>query len=125
MAATTDVDRARSALREVVAHHPRLGLVVLFGSRGRQDARRASDWDFGFRAASGFDALALRAALVEQLGTDRLDLADLDRASGLLRYRAARDGRVLFEREKGSFARFWTDAVRFWCDAEPVLDGSY
>ena len=125
MAAPADFDRATAAVRDVVARHPSLRLLILFGSRGRQDARIASDWDFGFRAAPGFDPMALRADLVGQLGTNHLDLADLDRAGGLLRYRAARDGFVLYEREKGSFARFWTDAVRFWCDAQPVLEGGY
>ena len=71
------------------------------------------------------DDAALRVRLVDLLGTDRVDLADLDRASGLLRFRAARDGRVLFEVEPGVGDRFRLQAAQFWCDAEPVLRKGY
>jgi len=42
-----------------------------------------------------------------------------------VRYRAARDGRLVFEAERGAFERFWFDAVSFWCDAAPVLRAGY
>jgi hypothetical protein len=59
------------------------------------------------------------------LATDSVDLADLERASGLLRFRAARDGRVVFEAGAGIGNRFRLDAATFWCDAAPVLQRGY
>lgn len=59
------------------------------------------------------------------LGTDAIDLTDLARAGGLFRFRTARDGIVLFEREPHMFEKFWFNAVSFWCDAAPVLRAGY
>lgn len=105
--------------------YPRLRLLILFGSRARGDAGDRADWDFGYLADAGFDPDSLLADLARVLGVDRVDLVDLARAGGQLRYRAARDGRVLFEARRREFARFWTEAVTFWCDAAPVLGRAY
>jgi predicted nucleotidyltransferase len=98
---------------------------MLFGSRARAEAHAESDWDFGYLATEGFDPAALVSAIVEHVGTDRVDVVDLRRASGLLRYRAARDGQVLFEARPGLAERFCFDAAQFWCDAAPVLQRGY
>ena len=103
------------------AARPGLDLLVLFGSRARGDFRADSDWDFGYQAVPDFDPLALAADLGRVLATDRIDLADLRRAGGLLRYRAARDGRVVLETRPGLFEDFWLAAVGFWCDAAAIL----
>ena len=112
-------------LAAVGARHPALRLLVLFGSRARGDARERSDWDLGYLAGPGMDADALLLDVVNALGTDRVDLVDLARAGGQVRFRAARDGRPLHEAPPGAFAAFWIEAVDFWCDAEPVLRVGY
>lgn len=109
-----------------LAEHPAtadLDLVVLHGSRARGDAVPDSDWDLGVLAADHRrpDLAGLGAAIVQALGTERVDVVDLRVASALLRYRAARDGVVLLEREEHAFSRFRTAAVLFWCDAGPVI----
>jgi predicted nucleotidyltransferase len=115
------IDLGRSAARRAAVRHPALTLIVLFGSRGRGDARSTSDWDFAYAASRAVDPLTLRADLVEVLETDRVDVVPLDRASALLRYRVARDGVPLFQRHPGNFARFWLSAVEFWCDVIPLV----
>jgi predicted nucleotidyltransferase len=113
------------AARAIAARHPGLAFLLAFGSRARGDAGSASDWDFAFMATGPLEIEGLRAELSLALGTDRVDLVDLARAGGLLRFRAARDGVLLEEGASGSFARFWLDAVRFWCDARTVLEPGY
>ena len=113
------------ALREAARAAPGLELIVLFGSRARGEAGAASDWDFGCLATAPFDAASLLGVLVETVGSDRVDLVDLRRASGLLRYRAARDGRLIYETRPGTADQFCLDAVTFWCDAAPVLERGY
>lgn len=110
---------------ELRREFPTLRLLVLHGSRARGDAHARSDWDFAYRADGALDELGLRAMLSRILGTDAVDVADVDRAGGLLRYRAARDGKVLLERERGEFARFSEEALRFWLDAAPVVRAGY
>ena len=61
---------------------------------------------------------------MQALGTERIDLVDLERAGGQLRFRAAADGRPIVD-IGGAFARFWLDSVTFWCDAEPVIRAGY
>src|SRR2546428_458791 len=94
-----------------------LELLMLFGSRARGDAQPGSDWDFGYLATAAFDPAALVGALVEIVGSDRIDLVDLGRASGLLRYRAARDGQLVHEARARPAERFCLEAAQFWCDA--------
>lgn len=113
------------SVREVAERHAGLELLVLFGSRGRGDETARSDWDFGYIGDERFDPDRLLADLVLALGTERVDLANLKRANGLLRFRAARDGKPIFEVRPEAFARFWFEAVSFWCDAEPVLREGY
>ena len=95
--------------------------LVLHGSRARGDAGASSDWDFGVLGDGDVDLAALSAALTRLLGTDAVDVVDLRRASALLRYRAARDGVVIVERRDETFRDFALEAVRFWCDAGPVI----
>lgn len=108
--------------------HPRLAalhLLVLHGSRARGDARPNSDWDFGVLASEPPDLGAITTALVVELGTDAVDVVDLRHASALLRFRAARDGIALLERPAGTFVDFRLEAVRFWCDAGPVIRAAH
>ena len=100
---------------------PELRLLVLYGSRARGEAHAGSDWDFAYVSDAGFDELGLRADLSSALASDEVDLADLDRAGGVLRYAVARDGKALFERSEGEFERFALSAIRFWLDVEPVI----
>lgn len=104
---------------------PGLEVLLLFGSRARGDAHTRSDWDFGYLAAGEIDVATLLGALVEIVGSDRIDLADLRRASGLLRYRAARDGHLLYEARPRLAERFRLEAAQFWCDVAPVLQRGY
>jgi predicted nucleotidyltransferase len=112
-------------LSAVASSQPGLTLLVLFGSRSRSDASASSDWDFGYLATDRFDLLATMAALAEAVGSDHVDLVDLRTASGLLRYRAARDGVFVYEVRAGTFDRFRIEAARFWYDAEQVLRPGY
>lgn len=114
-----------NVLARLAASATGLQMLVLHGSRARNDAHAQSDWDFAYEADSGFDPDALLAALADALRVDRIDLVDLDRAGALLRHRVARDGMVVFERTPGRFDRFWLNAVDTWCDLAPVLEPLY
>lgn len=118
-------ENAMLQIREAASRMPALDLLVLHGSRARGDAHSASDWDFAYIARTSFRPEDLMVDLSGIVATDAVDLVDLERASGLLRFRAARDGVSLCERVPGAFDRFRFEAVRFWCDAGPTLEQSY
>jgi predicted nucleotidyltransferase len=119
MAGVTPEERVSRVARQAAG----LELLVLFGSRARGDSREGSDWDLGYLGA--VDENALRAELTRALGTEAVDLVDLGRAGALLRFRAARDGRAMFESAPGAFDDFRVRAATFWCDAQPVLARAY
>lgn len=123
--AIVSLDSVVPSLRELARGHAGLMLLVLHGSRARGDAREDSDWDFAYLATPESDTSSLYGGLALALGTDAIDLTNLATAGGLFRYRTARDGIVLFEREPKLFDRFWFEAVSFWCDAAPVLRAGY
>jgi len=117
----TDLRRVSELARKA----PGLKLLVLFGSQARGEAHPGSDWDFGYLAGPAFDPDDFLARLVLRLKTDRIDLVNLGRTNGLLRYRAAAEGQPLFEARSGEFERFWFEAVSFWCDMRPILERGY
>jgi hypothetical protein len=80
--------------------------------------------DFGYVADGSFDPATLVSELVRVLGTDRVDLVDLAKASGLLRFRAARDG-ISICGDTDAIEQFRIAAASFWCDTEPVLSAAY
>jgi predicted nucleotidyltransferase len=114
-----------SRVTELAREFPGLDLLLLFGSRARGDDHPGSDWDFAYLAGPGFDPDDLLARLVLLLDTDRIDLVDLRRANGLLRYRAAAEGRPSFQSGPDVFERFWFEAVSFWCDMGPIIRAGY
>ncbi len=112
-------------LKAVVPARSGLELLVLFGSQARGETHAVSDWDFAFCGTESLDVELLVADLAAALSTDEVDLVDLDRAGGLMRYQVARDGLPIYEARPYAFEQFWLDAVSFWCDARHVLEPSY
>lgn len=108
-------------LADIASKAPGLRLLVLHGSRARGTHRPDSDWDFAYLADESFDADDLLARLGEALGSNNIDLADLSRASGLLRFKAASEGQAVHEAQLGQFDAFRLAAAAAWCDMEPVL----
>lgn len=109
---------------ELQQRFPELQLLILHGSRARGDAHAGSDWDFAYLADPGLDELGLRATLAQALFTDAIDVVDLRRAGAVLRYAAARDAKLVLEREPAALERFRFDAIRFWLEVEPIVTQS-
>jgi predicted nucleotidyltransferase len=116
-----DLDDALATLELTAQRHKGLRLLLLHGSRSRQQEHSRSDWDLGYVADDGVDPAGLHADVSHALGTDAVDLADLARASALFRFEVARHGRCIYERAPGIHQAFVMEATIFWCDAEPVI----
>lgn len=124
MSKAVALDVARAAAVAAAASSG-LRMLILYGSRARGDAGPGADWDFGYLAEEASDVPGLLAALVEHLGDDDIDLVDLDRASGLLRFRSACDGVLSYESEPGVFDRYRLEAAGFWCENSTVFERGY
>lgn len=107
-----------------VGSHPGLQLLMLVGSRTTGKVHELSDWDFAYLAEDEFDPTELHTRLIVGLNTERVDLANLRTASALFRYRAALDGKVLYDANR-EWEKFQLDAASFWLEVEPTLRASY
>ncbi len=116
-----DIEAALINLERAAGQQAGLRLLLLHGSRSRQQEHAGSDWDLGYLADASLDLSELTLTLTQVLGTDDVDVTDLARASALLRFRAASDGRCIYERAPGTFESFVLEATLFWCDAGPVI----
>src|SRR2546422_10627709 len=97
MLPTLRVEEIAARLLDLPQAVPDLELLVLFGSHATARAGVRSDVDLAVRCTGAADLEKLYLALAPRLGTDRLDVIDLRRASPLLAFEVARSGRVLFE----------------------------
>lgn len=93
-------------LAAAVSKHEGLKLLLLYGSRAQGETTQHSDWDFRFLVTDSFDPDALRVDLVRALDVESIDLVNLARTSGQLRFRAARDGKVVVAADNRVFPEF-------------------
>lgn len=119
------VEPALEPVARLARETPGLRLLVLYGSRARGDTHGGSDWDLGYLADPAFDPEGFRVEVTHHLRTDEVDLVDLERAGGVLRYQVASDARVLFAADPDVFPDFWFRAVSFWCDMQPILQAGH
>ncbi len=97
-----------------------LDLLVLLGSYGTANFEPGrSDIDLAYlsrRKLQGNQHLQLLSDFSVFFEYDRLDLIDLRRASGLLKFEIADKGRLLFESEQGFFERYRLYCLRYYYD---------
>lgn len=97
-------------------------LAYLFGSLAAKDgkARRLpGDVDLAVLTRE-CAAWELKEALVECLGTDRLDLIDLRRASPVLRFEILRGGRPIYISDEVIRERYEMETLQLYRDTEPM-----
>lgn len=117
---TPSIERIRAAVGQL-GEEIGARLVVLFGSAARQHAAPA-DVDIGILTDRPLDTIAATNHLIQALGVQAIDVADLRRADPLLLALAARDGIPLYEREPGAFATFSSLAARRFADTRKFRD---
>lgn len=103
----------------MTAQMPHIKMLVLFGSRAREDSSEFSDWDFAVlyddeqksqnsEPEKGLDWLQAWSVLASafQISEDDLDIVNLASCSALLAHCVATDGVLLYERKSGTFEEF-------------------
>lgn len=99
-----------------------LRLVLLFGSSVTGKLHRQSDIDLAFLFDVPVDILKLTNRVVRLLHTDNVDVIDLIHANPLLRFSAAKNSMLLFEKEPGVFCEFCSLAFRMYGDTKKLRD---
>lgn len=98
---------------------PSVKMLILFGSRARNDSHRNSDWDFAalydeaIRQQPGFDYFEIYDILADifKIPSHKIDLVSLDICSPLIAHYIARDGQLLYEESSGLFENFKHQAL--------------
>jgi predicted nucleotidyltransferase len=112
------------ALRAALEAEPLVAYALLFGSRARGAAHTLSDVDLaiGTRPGSGLtlEALGLLTAALESAARTRVDLVLLDEAPPGLAYRAFRDGKTIFVRDRGVLVARRVRAILEYLDFQPI-----
>lgn len=88
-------------------------LAYLFGSLGQ--GQPGHDVDLAILTRSEL-AFRLRGAITECLGTERLDLVDLRRASPVLRFEILRTGQLLYAADQALSERFEMATLQVYQD---------
>ncbi|MFH1436512.1 MAG: nucleotidyltransferase domain-containing protein [Pseudomonadota bacterium] len=115
------INSIRAGLRPLFEDET-LRLVILFGSVAAGTSHGQSDIDLGFLFEGPVDILALTNRVTRLLGADNVDVVDLGRASPLLRFAAARTGKVVHEKEKGMYNAFYSLAFRMYIDTAKLRE---
>jgi len=98
---------------ELRARIPDLVAIYLFGSRARNDANRASDFDLavlGKQRLSPLERWELQERLAALVGSD-VDLVDLLQSSTVLRVQVLSDGQLLYEADRTARESFEATAL--------------
>jgi predicted nucleotidyltransferase len=110
-----------TALKRLCARDPRVLGVFLFGSQADGTASPRSDIDLAVLFERDLDLreeLTFESAVSLALGTDDLDVVNLNRANLLLRFRAIA-GKLLYARDETRVADFTEDTLIAYRDFEP------
>jgi len=107
------------ALQRLIPLFQREGVLLayLFGSLGK--GGRSQDVDIAL-LTGGAPAFRLRAAITECLGTERVDLVDLQHTSPVLRFEIIRTGWPLFVSDESLLNRFELGKLHLYRDTAPL-----
>jgi predicted nucleotidyltransferase len=117
----TDIEERLESLAPLLEKKGVL-LAYLFGSlatKGEKAPRLPGDVDLAVLTRVG-PAWELQEALVEWLGTDRLDLVDLRKASPVLRFEILRSSRPIYIYDEEIRERYEMETLHLYRDTEPM-----
>lgn len=114
---------------KVFKEHKNIRLAYLFGSTAKKRTHRKSDIDIAVLLEDPVKnrletKLALLEILQKQFG-EKVDMTLLNGAGSLLKYQVVRDGRLLYEKEKGFHKKFYLNSLKEYFDFQPTLDFFY
>lgn len=100
-----------------------ISLLVLFGSKARGDSRLSSDADVAYLSDAPL-SLMDEARLVGELSAAMqrpVDLVNIALASPLLEYNIFKDGKPLYEKDRGLFEDYLARSLRIYEETKPLF----
>jgi predicted nucleotidyltransferase len=92
-------------------------LVVLFGSQATGRTHSHSDVDIAIVADTKIDMYKVTDEFQKICGRQDVEVVNIGDASPTLMYCVVRDGKILFEKNKGGFMKWKFFAIKTWLDS--------
>ncbi len=109
--------------------HPSVILAYLFGSQAKGKTSQKSDVDIAVLLQEPVtESLKIKLELLQTLqeaGFDNVDLTILNESGSVLKYQVVKNGRLLFEKQKGDHKKFQIAAWKEYFDFQPTLEYFY
>lgn len=125
-----DIDTLTAKLKKALEANNDIAAVYLFGSYGTDFQTEHSDIDLGIIFLPQIKAglrkeLELEVDLSLALGTDQIDVVNLNKAPIQLRYRAITEGRLIYEADYIATSNFLEETYRYYLDFAYHLNSFY
>ena len=115
----------KGCLRKVVARHPGIVLLYLFGSQRRGDVGPMSDIDVGVLIDSADHIGEIRSDLTTSIALvtdhERIDVVILNHANVELAYAVVATGEVIYQRDEYARVEYEAKIMSLYGDYLPVL----
>lgn len=121
------INAKKKKLIQDIARKYNLRLLFLFGSQVSGNTHKESDFDFGYIAARGLSLneegrLIGNLMPIAEVNDERMiNLVNFQGASPLLRYAAAQNAELLYEKNAGDFAAFQAYAFKTYIETLPLF----
>lgn len=107
-----------------------LKLLLLFGSRAREDARKDSDTDIAFMSGKKLDfnqkaELMMDLLPVVKAEETKIDVVDVKTAHPLLLYLIMQDAKILYAEDMMFFYNLQVAAFKKYVEIKPVYEEMY
>lgn len=117
-------------IKKYFAEKPEIVAVYLYGSFARRTENKLSDLDLGVVSKNLKDPVGFRLKCISDL-TSLLNFEDIDvqnlklDGSLLLNFRALKEGKLVYEKNKRKRVAFETQALSLFLDFRPLIDRYY
>lgn len=118
-------DKVTEGIKKLALNY-QVKLLVIVGSFGTGSyISGKSDIDLAYvrdKPLAVKDSISIINELSKLFENSKIDLVDLQRASGLLKYEVASKGRVIYEIREGFFERYKLFCLRYYYDTKKFRD---
>ncbi|MDA8233215.1 MAG: nucleotidyltransferase domain-containing protein [Clostridia bacterium] len=107
---------------------PEVMAVILFGSYGTENQTPLSDIDFAVlfnKEQNLSEEMVFLSKLSDALGTDRVDLVNLNKAPINIQFKAISQGKIIYERDYVSTCDYIEKVINFYQDYAIDLHNFY
>lgn len=112
-----------------LSKYPFVRFASLFGSQVKGKGKEKSDVDVAvFLQVPLSDPLQTKLDIIEALekvSQKEMDITILNEAGSVLKYQVAKNGELIFERQKGEYKKFVLGAWKEYFDFQPTLEFFY